>query len=299
MFYIFFLYPYGLLSEIKDLLLFLLQDSTIKFTEDKDVITATITDIKYRTELFSEYLVEYKLLHKDTFKSISVHPILKKTGRDLVLQITFSDQTINSRYGFCITPLISSPEYNGVFGVSSNIIHYNSGCLQYTGLPSCNHWCVCRDDPGTLCHDVNTAMSAPQIQNYLLKKNVNFELTDITTNSLTIQFIDAHPDLPYLPLCIIRLGIDHANISSLASNTDNTYNKLNPNTTYAIDITAVLEDGVLSRSWTLTAATLTESSDNSENVDNSDNILPVVVGCVVSVTGIVALLVVIGVIHKR
>ena len=103
-----------------------------------------------------------------------------------------------------------------------------------------------------------------------------------------------------MPLCIIRLGIDHANISSLASNTDYTYNNLNLNTTYAIDIiTAVLEDGVLSRSWTLTAATLTESSDNSENVDNSDNILPVVVGCVVSVTGIVALLVVIGVIHKR
>ena len=95
------------------------------------------------------------------------------------------------------------------------------------------------------------------------------------------------------------MGNHHANISSLASNTDYTYNKINPNTTYAIDITAVLEDGVLSRSWTLTAATLTESSDNSENVDNSDNILLVVVGCVVSVTGVVALLVVIGVIHKR
>ena len=132
-----------------------IRESTITFTEDKDVITATITDIEYRTELVSEYLVQYKLLHDDTFISINVNPISGRRRRevgedDVVLQIPFSDQSINSQYEFMLTPLISSPEYNGV-GVSSNITLYNSGCLQYTGLPSCNHWCVCSDDPGTLC----------------------------------------------------------------------------------------------------------------------------------------------------
>ena len=44
-----------------------LRESTITFTEDKDVITVTITDIEYKTELVSEYLIQYKLLHEDTF----------------------------------------------------------------------------------------------------------------------------------------------------------------------------------------------------------------------------------------
>ena len=279
-----------------------LRESTITFTEHKDVITVTITDVEYRTELVSEYLVQYKLLHEDTFISINVNPISKRRRRevgevgedDVVLQIPFSDQSINSRYQFRITPLISSPEYNGVVGLPSNITLYNSGCLHYTGLPSCNHWCVCSDDPGTLClltcdycHVCDSESELPS------PKNVNFELTDITTNSLRIQFIDAHPDLPFIPLFLTRLGDHHANISSLSSNTDYTYDSLNPNTAYDIEVTAVLEDGVLSKSWTLTATTLTEFSDNN------DNILPVVVGCVVSVAVVVALSVVIGILFKR
>ena len=278
-----------------------LRDSTITFTEDKDVITATITDIEYRTELVSEYLVQYKLLHEDTFISINVNPISGRRRRevgadDAVLQILFSNQSINSQYEFMLTPLISSPEYNGV-GVPSNITLYNSGCLQCTGLPSCNHWCVCSDDPGTLClltcDYCHVCDSEPELPS---EKNVNFEITDITTNSLRIKFIDAHPDLPFILVFLSRLGNHHANISSLASNTDYTYNSLNPNTAYGIEVTAVLEDGVLSKSWTLTATTLMESSDNN---DNNDNILPVVVGCVVSVAVVVALSVVIGFLFKR
>ena len=285
-----------------------LRESTITFTEDKDVITATITDIEYRTELVSEYLVQYKLLHKDTFISINVNPISGRRRRevgadDVVLQIPFSDQSIKSQYQFMLTPLISSPEYNGVVGLPSNITLYNSGCLQYTGLPSCNHWCVCRDDPGTLClltcDYCHVCDSEPELPS---EKNINFEILDITTNLLRIQFIDAHPDLPFILVFLTRLGNHHANISSLASNTDYTYNSLNSNTTYDIEVTAVLEDGVLSKSWTLTATTLTESPDNNDNADNNDNndnILSVVVGCVVSVTGVVVVLVVIGFLLKR
>ena len=275
-----------------------LRDSTLTITEDKDVITATITDIEYRTELVSDYLVQYKLLHEDTFISINVNPISGRRRRevgadDVVLQIPISNQSINSQYEFRITPLISSPEYNGVVGVSSNITLYNSGCLQYTGLPSCNHWCVCRDDPGTLClltcDYCDVCDSEPELPS---ERNVNFDLF-IFTNSLRIQFVDAHPDLPFILVFLSRLDDHHANISSLASNIDYTYNSLNPNTAYDIDITAVLVDGVLSKSWTLTATTLTESSDNN------DNILPVVVGCVVSVAVVLALSVVIGILLKR
>ena len=92
------------------------------------------------------------------------------------------------------------------------------------------------------------------------------------------------------PFFLTRLGDHHANISSWVSNTEYTYNSLIPNTDYVIDITAVLEEGVLSKSWALTATTLAESSDNT---------LPIVIGCVVSVTGVVALLVVIGIILRR
>ena len=273
-----------------------LRESTVTFTEGNDVITATISDIEYRTELVSEYLVQYKLIHEDTFISINVNPISGQRRRevgadDVVLQIPFSDQSINAQYQFRITPLISSPEYNGVFGVPSDITLYNSGCLQYSGLPSCNHWCVCRDDPGTLClltcDYCYTCDSEPELPS---EENVNFEISDFTTNSIRIQFIDAHPDLPYIPLFLTRLGDHHANISSWVSNTEYTYNSLTPNTDYVIDITAVLEEGVLSKSWALTATTLTESSDNT---------LPIVIGCVVFVTGVVALLVVIGIILKR
>ena len=281
-----------------------LKESTITFTEDNDVITATITDIEYRTELVSEYLVQYKLLHEDTFISINVNPISGRRRRevgadDVVLQIPFSDQSINSQYEFMLTPLISTPEYNGV-GVSSNITLYNSGCLHYTGLPFCNHWCVCSDDLGTLClltcDYCHVCDSEPELPS---EKNVNFEITDITTNSLRIQFVDAHPDLPFILVFLTRLGYHHANISSLASNTDHTYNSLNPNTAYDIKVVAVLEAGLLSKSWTLTATTLTESPDNNDNNDNNDNILPVVVGCVVSVAVVVAVLVVIGFLLKR
>ena len=279
-----------------------LRESTVTFTEDKDVITVIITDIEYWTELVSEYLVQYKLLHEDTFISINVNPISGRRRRevgadDVVLQILFPDQSINSQYQFMLTPLISSPEYNGVVGLPSNITLYNSGCLQYTGLPSCNHWCVCSDDPGTLClltcDYCHVCDSEPELPS---EKNVNFEIADITTNSLRIQFIDAHPDLPFILVFLTRLGDHHANISSLSSNTDYTYDSLNPNTAYDIEVAAVLEDGVFSKSWTLTATTLTESSDNN---DNNDNILPVVVGCVVSVAGVVALTVVIGILLKR
>ena len=276
-----------------------LRDSTITFTEDKDVIIATITDIEYRTELVSEYLVQYKLLHEDTFISINVNPISGRRRRevgedDVVLQILFWDQSINSQYEFMLTPLISSLEYNGVVGLPSNITLYNSGCLQYTGLPSCNHWCVCSDDPGTLClltcDYCYVCDSEPELPS---EKNVNFEITNITTNSLRIQFVDVHPDLPFILVFLTRLGDHHANISSLASNTDYTYNSLNPNTAYDIEVVAVLEAGLLSKSWTLRATTLMKSSDNN------DNILPAVVGCVVSVAGVVALLVVIGIFLKR
>ena len=133
-----------------------LRDVTITFTKDMDVIIITISDIEYRTELVSEYVVQYKLLHEDSFMSIRVNPISGRKRRevgedDVVLQIPFPDQSINSQYEFALVPLISSPEYNGVVGVPSERIPYNSGCLQYTGLPSCNRWCVCSNDPGTLC----------------------------------------------------------------------------------------------------------------------------------------------------
>ena len=273
-----------------------LRDSTITFTEDKDVITATITDIEYRTELVSEYVVQYKLLHKDTFISINVNPISRRKRRevgenDVVLQIPFSDQSINSQYEFVFIPLIALPEYNGVVGVPTEIIHYNSGCLQYTGLLSCNHWCVCSDDPGTLClltcDYCNVCDSEPELPS---GENVNFEITDITSDSMRIQFIDADPDLSPNTLFLTRLGDQYANVSSLESTADYTYNSLSSNTAYDIEVTAVLEDGVLSRPWTLTATTLMESSDN---------ILPIVVGCVVSVAVVVALSVVIGILIKR
>ena len=319
-----------------------LRESTITFTEDKDVITATITDIEYMTELVSEYLVQYKLLQEDTFISINVHPISGRRRRevgedDVVLQIPFSNQSINSQYEFQITPLISSPGHDGVIGVPSNITIYNSGCLQYTGLPSCNHWCVCSNDPGTLClltcEYCHVCDSEPELPS---RENVNFEITDITTNSMRIQFIDAHPDLPLVLVFLTRLGDHHANISSLASNTDYTYDSLGSNTSYDIYITAILEDGVLSKSWTLIATTLTESSDNNDNNNsnndnddnndkndkndnnnindndennnnndknninaNDDNKVSVVVGSVLSVTGVVALLVVVGILYKR
>ena len=291
-----------------------LRESTITFTEDNDVITATITDIEYRIELVSEYLVQYKLLHEDTFISINVNPISGRRRRevgedDVVLQIPFSDQSINSQYQLRITPLISSPEYDDVIGLPSNITLYNSGCLHYTGLPSCNHWCVCSNDPDTLClltcDYCHVCDSEPELP---YEKNVNFEITDITTNSLRIQFLDAHPDLPFILVFLTRLEDHHANISPVASNTDYTYDSLDSNTAYDIDITAILEDDVLSKSWTLSAKTLMESSDNNDNNGNSDNadnnentdnILPVVVGSVVSVTGVVALLVVIGILFKH
>ena len=272
-----------------------LRDSTITFTEDKDVITATITDIEYGTELVNEYLVQYKLLHKDNVISIRVKPIsgrsrLEAGEDDVVLQIPFSDQLINSQYEFALVPHISLPEYNGV-GVPSEFIPYNSGCLQYTGLPSCNHWCVCSNDPGTLClltcDYCYVCDSEPELPS---GENVNFKITDITTDSMRIQFIDAPSELPLTLIFLTRLGDHYANISSWVGNADYTYNSLSPNTVYNIEVTAVLQDGVLGKPWTLTAITLTESSDN---------ILPVVVGCVVSVAVIVALLIVIVILLKR
>ena len=279
-----------------------LRESTITFTEEKDVIIITISDIEYRTELVSEYVVQYKPLYKDTFKSITLNPISGRRRREVgedevVLQIPFSDISINTRYQFVLIPLISSPEYKGGVGVPSEITHYNSGCLQYTGLLSCNRWCVCRNDPSTLCLLICDYCDVCDSESELPSgENVNFKITDITTNSLRIQFMDAHPDLPFISTFLTRLGDHHVNISSSMNKTDYTFCSLKPNTTYDIDITAALEDGVLSKSWALTATTLTESSDNS---GSSDHILPIVVGCVVPIAGIVALSVVIGILLKR
>ena len=275
-----------------------LRDSTVIFIEDNDVLTIKITDIEYRTELVSEYLVQYKLLHEDNLISIRVNPLSGKqrheVGKDnVMLQFLFSNQSINSQYEFALVPLISSPEYNDVVGVPSEFIPYNSGCLQYAGLPSCNHWCVCSDDPGTLClltcDYCHVCDSEPKLPS---EEHVNFEITDITTNAMTIQFKDGHPDLPPIVLFVTRLGDYYDNISSWVGKADCTYNSLSQNTVYDIEVTAVLEDGVLSKSWTLTATTLTVSSDNH------DNTLPIVIGCIVSVAGIVWLIV-IGIVLKR
>ena len=275
-----------------------LRDSTVTFIEDNDELAIKITDIEYRTELVSEYLVQYKLLDEDILVSIRVNAISgtqrHEVGKDdVMLQFLFSNQSINSQYEFALVPLISSPEYNDVVGVPSEFIPYNSGCLQYTGLPSCNHWCVCSDDPGTLClltcDYCHVCDSEPKLPS---EEHVNFEITDITTNAMTIQFKDVHPDLPSIVLFVTRLGDHYANISSWVGKADYTYNSLSPNTVYGVEVTAVLEDGVLSKSWTLTATTLTVSSDNH------DNTLPIVIGCVVSVAGIVWLIV-IGIILKR
>ena len=107
---------------------------------------------------------------------------------------------------------------------------------------------------------------------------------------MKIQFIDADSDLLPTLIFTTHLGDQYASISSWVGNADYTYNTLNPNTAYDIEVTAVLEDGVLSRPWTLTATTLMESSDS---------ILPIVVGCVVSGAVVGALSVVIGFILKR
>ena len=273
-----------------------LRNATITFIEDQDVIIITITDIEYMTELVREYLVQYKLLHEDNLISISINPMSGRKRREVgddnvVLQFPFSNQSINSQYEFALVPLISSPEYNSVVGVSSEFIPYNSGCLQYTGLPSCNHWCVCSGDPGTLClltcDYCHVCDSDPELPS---RKTVNFKITDITTVSMRIQFKDAQPDLPFTLTFLTRLGDHYANISSWVGKADYTYISLSPNTVYDIEVTAVLEDGVLSKSWTLTATTLTESSDDT---------LHIVIGCVVSVAGIVVLLIIIGIILKR
>ena len=273
-----------------------LADSTITITEDNNIIIITITDIDYMTEIVSEYLVQYKLLHEDNLISIRVNPISERNRRevgedDVVLQIPFSEQSINAQYEFALIPLLSALEYNGVVGVPSESIPYNSGCLQYTGLPSCNHWCVCSNDPGTLClltcDYCYACDSEPELPS---GENVNFEITDITSDSMRIQFIDADPDLPPTLLFLTRLGDYYANISSWVSNADYTYNSLSPNTAYDIEVTAVLDRGVLSKSWTLTATTLKRSSND---------ILPVVVGCVVSVTGVVVLVIAIVILLKR
>ena len=272
-----------------------LKDSKVTFIEDDDAVIITITNIKYMTELVSAYLIQYKLLHEATFNAIKGKPISERRRRevgedDIVLHIRFSNQSINSQYEFRITPLISSPEYNDVVGVPSDIILYNSGCLQYTGLSSCNHWCVCSDDPGTLClltcDYCYVCDSEPELPSGV---NVNFKIADITSDSMRIQFVEAHSDLPLTLVFLTRLGNRYANISSLASNTDYTYTSLSSNTAYDIEVTAVLEDGVLSKSWSLTATTLSESS----------NTLPIVLGCVVFVTGVAALAIVIGILLKR
>ena len=272
-----------------------LKDSKVTFIEDDDAVIITISNIKYMTELVSAYLIEYKLLHEATFNAIKGKPISERRRRevgedDVVLQIRFSNQSINSQYEFRIAPLISSPEYNDIVGLPTEIIHYNSGCLQYTGLPSCNHWCACSDDPGTLClltcDYCYACDSEPELPS---GENVNFKIADITSDSMRIQFVEAHSDLPLTLIFLTRLGNRYANISSLASNTDYTYTSLSSNTAYDIEVTAVLEDGVLSKSWSLTATTLSESS----------NTLPIVLGCVVFVTGVAALAIVIGILLKR
>ena len=198
--------------------------------------------------------------------------------------------SINAQYEIALIPLTTSPEYNGV-GVSSEFRPYNSGFLQYTDLPSCNHWCVCSYDPDTLClltcDYCHICESEPELPS---GKNVIFEITDIATDSMRIQFIDAHSDLPLTLTFLTRLGDHYANISFLVGTTDYTYNSLSSNTVYDIEVTAVLEDDVLSKSWLLTATTLTEPSDD---------ILPVVIGCVVSVTCIVAVFIVIVNVLKR
>ena len=273
-----------------------LADSTIIITEDNNTIIITITDIVYMTEIVSGYVVQYKLLHEDNLISNRVNPISERNRQevgedDVVLQTPFSEQSINTQYEFAVIPLLSALEYNGVVGVPSKTILYNSGCLQYTGLPSCNHWCVCSNDPGTLClltcDYCYACDSEPEMPS---AKNVNFEITDITSDSMRIQFIDADPDLPPTLLFLTRLGDYYANISSLASEADYTYISLSPNTAYDIEVTALLDYGVLSKSWTLTATTLKKSSDN---------ILPVVVGCVVSASGVVVLLIAIVILLKR
>ena len=271
--------------------------ANITITEDNDVIIITITNIEYMTEYVNQYLVQYMLLHEDTSVTIRINPISGRKRReigenDVVLQIPFSGQSINSQYGFKIYPVISLPEYNDLVGAASEFIPHNSGCLQYTGLPSCNHWCVCSNDPGTLCLLTCDYCYVCDLEPELPSgENVNFEVTNITTDSMTIRFVDSDPDLPDILTFSARLGDVYGNISLEVGNADHTFDGLASNTAYDIEVTAALENGVLSKSWTLTATTLKK--------DSSDSTLPIVIGCVMSVIGIVALLIVIGILLKR
>ena len=277
-----------------------LRNSNITFAEDNDVIIITITDIVYMTELVSEYVVQYKLLLDDNSISIRVNPISGRRRRevsenDVVLQIPFSDQSINSQYQFELIPLISSPEYNGVVGVPSEKIPYNSGCLQYTDLPSCNQWCVCSNDPGTLClltcDYCYICDSEPELPS---RENVNFEITDITTDSMTIRFIGSDPDLPPIITFTARLGDAYGSISSDADNTDQTFEGLTSNTVYDIEVTAVLENDVESKPWTLSATTLNVSSD-----DTTLYIIIVCVCFVILVSVIIIIIIVITIAKRR
>ena len=264
-------------------------NSTFSFTESKDTIILTISNIEYQTELVSEYVLQYKLYQHDTFMSTTIRPSSGRKAREVtdaevVLHVPFSGQSINSRYEFLLTPLISPDVYSGV-GTSSELIQYSTGCLQYSDLPSCEHWCLCSFDSEVLClltcDYCHTCDSEPLMPS---DDNVYFVITNITIDSMTLKFkgvnLDVHLDLPIIVTFITHLNNQYANISFSTINAEHTFRGLSSNTKYVIEITAVLEHGVVGHGWTLTASTLKEAS----NI-----LLPVVIGVVVAVIGIAAL----------
>ena len=274
-------------------------NSTISFEERKDTIILTISNIEYQPELVSEYVLQYKLYQHGTFMSTTIRPasgrkVREVTGAEVVLHVPFTGQSINSRYEFLLTPLISTDQYSGV-GTSSELIQYSTGCLQYSGLPSCKHWCLCSLDPGVLClltcDYCHTCDSEPLMPS---DDNVYFVITNITIDSMTLKFkglnLDVHLDLPIIFTFITHLDNQYANISFSTTNAEHTFRGLSSNTEYAIEVTAVLENGVVGHGWTLTASTLKEASDT---------LLPVVIGVVVAVIGIAALSMTVFILIRR
>ena len=272
-------------------------NSTISLEERKDTIILTISNIEYQTELVSEYVLQYKLYQHDAFMSTTIRPasgrkVREVTGAEVVLHVPFSGQSINSRYEFLLTPLISTDQYSGV-GTSSELIQYSTGCLQYSDLPSCKHWCLCSLGPEVLClltcDYCHTCDSEPRMPS---DDNVHFVITNITIDAMTLKFksVDAHADVPAIAIFVTHLHNQYANISSLTINAEHTFRGLSSNTEYAIEVTAVLENGVVGHGWTLTASTLKEASDI---------LLPVVFGVVVTVIGIAALSMTVFILIRR
>ena len=172
----------------------------INITSENSLIRIELPkDMSY--SLINGYIVEYQIPNlSEQWHMVKIDNNRQKRsiGTDNILTFTPYYNYINCLYNIYVTPVID--EVYDVPGVSSDMIPHEAGCGDMSTKPgfvdSCEHWCLCSNDPSSVCLLTCDSCYACDTEPELPSgKDVSVMFLDVSSSSLTLSLSTSNENI--------------------------------------------------------------------------------------------------------